>query len=689
MKIFKFLAVFTVSVLMFTGCTDDDITNYAFAEISAPTNVGADFDITQDDTGTVTITPSGEGAQMFEIYFGDSENETPTEIAAGESVTHVYDEGEYQVKIVAIGSTGLTSEFNQMLTVSFKAPENMVIAIDQPDSNPKQITVTPSADYATLFEVYFGDVDDEEPVVLMPGESATHTYEPGVYEITVIAKGAGTATTEEDAIVIIPEASDPLKLPMTFDMGTVNYSAGTFGGTSYEVVTNPDASGANPSESNVAAITNSGANWEGIAYNLGEPVDFGGSRKIITMKFWSDVAVPVLLKFEGGVNGERQTEVVANHGGTGWEELTFNFATDAIKSFVDGDPENGQPFVPTGQYSTMVIFVDGPGNTAGTFYVDDIVQSSAAFESTMVQDFEGTAPAFTVFGNIAATEVVDNPDQSGVNTTSKVAKLTKTSGSEVWAGTFFEVASPLDLNSYNTIRVKTWSPKEGIIVKLKLENQDASITHEVDLTTSVANQWENLDYNFSGAPAADYVRVVIFFDFGNPGDDSEYYYDEIQLTNGGVEQPADMVFQDFEGDVPAFTVFGNIDPIEVVANPDQSGENTSAMVAKMLKTSGSEVWAGAFFETAEPLDLDTYSKIRVKTWSPKEGIVVKLKLENQDASITHEVDLTTSVADQWENLVYDFSDAPEADYVRVVIFFDFDTAGDDSVYYYDEFALTN
>ena len=42
---------------------------------------------------------------------------------------------------------------------------------------------------------------------------------------------------------------------------------------------------------------------------------------------------------------------------------------------------------------------------------------------------------------------------------------------------------------------------------------------------------KNEVYDFSGAPAADYVKVVIFFDFGNAGDDSVYYYDELGLTN--------------------------------------------------------------------------------------------------------------------------------------------------------------
>jgi len=156
---------------------------------------------------------------------------------------------------------------------------------------------------------------------------------------------------------------------------------------------------------------------------------------------------------------------------------------------------------------------------------------------SMIEDFEGTPPTFTVFGNIADTQVVSNPNASGINTSANVAQLIKTAGAEVWAGTFFETAAPIDLVIYNKINVKTWSPKSGAMVKLKLENSDASITHEVDLFTTATNSWENLLYDFSGAPAADYVRIVIFFDFDNAGDDSVYYYDDVELVNNVGNSP--------------------------------------------------------------------------------------------------------------------------------------------------------
>ena len=689
MKHIKKIITIMIGIVVFTGCEDDDV-SYILQDISAPENLEAVFDVTQDDTGLVTITPSAEGASVFEVYFGDVEDETPTQVQPGSTAQNTYSEGEYQVRIVAKGLTGLTSELVQNLVIAFRTPENLMVDITQNPQNPAEVTITSTADFATVFDVFFGVAEDEEPVSAMPGEAISFTYAaPGKYQLKVIAKGAGAATVEFTQTIVVPEASDPVSLPITFDVPTVNYALGTFNGASFEVVDNPDLSGANTSDSRVGAITNAGVNFEGGAYNLGTAVDFSGNNKTIRMKFWSQIAVPVLLKFEGGLNGERENEVVANHGGTGWELLEFDFATNAIKSFIDGSQGVGEPFVPTGQYGTVVIFVDGPGTTAGTFYIDDVEQAaSSPMQEISVQNFEGTPPEFTVFGNIAATEVIDNPDPSGSNTSAKVARLTKTAGSEPWAGTFFETET-LNITSNPFIKVQTWSPKSGITVKLKLENADASITHEVDIINTTSNAWEELTYDFSDAPAADYMRVVIFFDFGTPGDDSLYYYDDVILSASGQTGTPPLPLQDFEGTPPEFTVFGNIADTQVVSNPDASGINTTANVAQLTKSAGSEPWAGTFFEASGPLDLNTYSFIKVRTWSPKSGITVKLKLENDDASITHEVDITNTTANAWEELSYDFSDAPAADYVRVVIFFDFGTPGDDSLYYFDEFELAN
>jgi hypothetical protein len=671
MKILKnsFAFIFFI-VIAFSCVTDEDIM-YSLDYIPAPTNVDAIFDITQDNTGLVTIVPNSEGATKYTINFGDG---TSDELSLLESTSHIYPEGVHQVGIKAIGITGLATETTKELNVTFKAPENLVVSITKDAANPKIVSVSATATFATIIDIYFGDVEDEEATHILPGEVATHTYtEIGDYEVKVIAKSAGSATTEYTETITIEAASDPINLPIDFESFTVNYAFTDFGGVASSVVDNPDATGIDTSSKVGQSHKTAGAEtWAGTILTLETPIDFS-VKKSFKIKVWSPKAGAIVkLKVENLTDGNINMEVDASTTvANAWEELSFDFSTIDLNN----------------EYQKIVLFFDfGNVGDDAIYYFDDIMLKFAdAPSSSPVEDFEGEAPTFTDFGN-AASEIVANPDVAGTNNTATVAKQTKANGAETWAGSFFEV-SPLDLDNYSNIKVKVWSPKSGIVVKLKLENADASVTHEVDVTNTMSSTWEELTYDFSGASAADYVKIVLFFDFGNVGDGSEYYYDEIVLANEGGGSVPSFVFQDFEGEAPAFTDFGNAFA-DILANHDVSGINTSAKVVRIEKVYGAETWAGNFFEVGV-LDLDTYNKISMKTWSPKSGILVKLKLENADASVVHEVDLNNTIANEWETLTYDFSSAPAGDFVRVVIFFDFGNAGDDSEYYFDEFELTN
>ena len=154
------------------------------------------------------------------------------------------------------------------------------------------------------------------------------------------------------------------------------------------------------------------------------------------------------------------------------------------------------------------------GGSALITYFDEITLLDET-GNVALEDFEVDPPAFVGFGG-TTTEVIANPDVSGDNTSATVARSTKSIGSETWAGSFFDIAAPLDLATYETISVKVWSPEVGIPVLLKLENQantDENVTFSANST--VANQWETLTFDFSSAAPGTYDRVVFFFDFGN------------------------------------------------------------------------------------------------------------------------------------------------------------------------------
>ena len=70
---------------------------------------------------------------------------------------------------------------------------------------------------------------------------------------------------------------------------------------------------------------------------------------------------------------------------------------------------------------------------------------------------------------------------------------------------------------------------------MKVENAtNGGISFEREVTTTTANAWEELTFNFSAINAGNfYSKIVLIFDLGTTGDGSPnftYYFDDITLN---------------------------------------------------------------------------------------------------------------------------------------------------------------
>lgn len=211
MKLLKYFLSAILIVTAIWSCTDEDFGSLDFlSTAAAPANVDALFNVTQDNTGTVTITPNAEGAVSFDIFYGDN-TALPSNVKQGKSIVHVYKEGTYTVKIVAIGITGLKTEMTHNLVVSFKAPQNLVVVIKNDLAVSKKVNVTATADFAMLFDVYFGEAGNDEPVSANNGGTASYIYqEAGTYTIRVVSKSAAIQTTEYTEEFVVTAILQPL-----------------------------------------------------------------------------------------------------------------------------------------------------------------------------------------------------------------------------------------------------------------------------------------------------------------------------------------------------------------------------------------------------------------------------------------------------------------------------------------------
>jgi hypothetical protein len=690
MKAIKYLFNFVLLLSIITGCTksvNDDISFVDTAQ--TPAKLSVLFNITQDNSGLVTITPNGEGAVYYEVFYGHGT--TPmVNVPAGKNTSHTYPEGVYDVKIIAYNVNGKKSELIQKLTVSFRAPENLVANVAIDAVNNFQVNVSATATYETFFKVFWGDVANEPGQSFLEGQTVNHVYASvGTYTVRVVAYSGGAATTTYTTTVTI---TNPIILPVTFESATINYAFTNFGGGVSTKITNPQINGINTSANVGRMVKNAPEVWGGSFLTLGNPIDFS-ANKVFRMKVYSPRAgAKVLLKVENLTNGGIffEKEVVTSVANT-WEDLAFDFR--AINT--------------ANSYQKIVLIFDlglvGDGSPNFTWLFDDIrlvnQMPTSLLNLPVTFDVPGINYEVTDFGNNQTVAAADP-----TNASNNVKKTTKINGAETWAGTTIGAGftSRIPFTATTTqMSVRVYSPAAGIRVRLKVEDRTNNARSvETEAMTQAANTWETLVFDFanqSGGTAAmnlsfNYDMASIFFDFGNPGTGRIFYWDDVRFLAANTTPNYLGLPIDFQSTTYpySFVNFGGA-TASVENNPNPSGINTSTKVGKMVK-GAPEVWAGGFLELVNPINFSTLRTFKVKVYSPRVGARLLLKVENAtNGGIFFEKEVATTTANTWEDLTFDFSTINVGNsYSKVVLIFDLGTAGDGSpnyTFYFDDIRL--
>ncbi|SHG21375.1 PKD domain-containing protein [Flagellimonas flava] len=387
---------------------------------------------------------------------------------------------------------------------------------------------------ADSFEWDFGD-----------GTSSTEidpikTFANGTFTVQLTASNSAGASdsTEDEIIISVPEPLTLPVLPITFDGANVDYTAGTFTGAAFEVLENPDLSGTNDTASNVGAITNIGAEFEGIFFNLNTAIDLTDD-KTITMNFWAEEAIDVLVKLEEGTGAD--TEVSASHGGTGWEMLSFDFTS-------------------SDSFSRFTMFVDGPGTTAGTFYIDDIEQMGATgggdtpTEAAPAPPTRDPADVISLFSDAYTDIAVDTffasfSSGDGVTDEQVAGDAVKLYANLDFAGVE-TLTETVDLSTMTNFHIDVWTATSfDFISRLVDFGGDGfgsgNDTQADERTTLTAGEWNSIDVTIADLQAAgltatptDFSQLIldIVDVVGTVYVDNIYFYNDIA---GGGDVPTE------------------------------------------------------------------------------------------------------------------------------------------------------
>ena len=556
MKHIKTIYKAFIILIFISACTEDE--NLDFIEnIAPPTNVEAIFKITQDNTGLVTVIPTAEGTVSFDVHFGDTTVE-PAKLEQGTSVDHIYAEGSYEVAVIAYNSIGKTTEILVPLVVSFQAPQNLVVTLENDAAVSKQLNITATAEFATTYEFYSGEASVTQPAAIANiGDVLNYQYaEAGIYDVKVIAKGGAIATAEDATSFEVTEILAPLTSapsPQTRDAGdVVSIFSDKYTDVSLDELPTGWSLGGLEETSvdgdNIWKLTN--LDFIGMVTNYANGIDVSSMEKM-HIDYWvpEDVTNELLVKIVNTVDGgEAEASLGTTEGGS-WQSVELDMSV-----FDGGNLSNKNKIT-----QILIDAVDLEG--IGVVYIDNFYfykesSNGPVFDDGLLTngDFENGSDSWLV----------------GVDDTKPVAVVT-VAGNTYYSADVTSAGDPytvnasqkveiIDGNTY-TLTFDAWSDvNRTILAGIGLSNAPWTNTAEsVSITTS------RKTYTLTHVANAGAIDARVLFDLGaeigmvNIDNVSLIIGTGNLLTNGNFESGSDswLIGVDDTTSAPVVTDGGN------------------------------------------------------------------------------------------------------------------------------------
>ncbi|ABM02409.1 carbohydrate-binding CenC domain protein [Psychromonas ingrahamii 37] len=245
--------------------------------------------------------------------------------------------------------------------------------------------------------------------------------------------------------------------------------------------------------------------------------------------------------------------------------------------------------------------------------------------------------------------------------------------------------------------------------KFKVESSGGGAI-ELDLANAPTAEWQHYSFSLAGLGTVNTsaIDLLMVFPAWGTGTGAVYSVDNVQFfdapaagdrTPGASGDSATTTVAagiDFEGSQLTWESFDTA-ALQFVANPDSSGTNSSATVAKLTNLTSDGEWVGAFTRGGlETFTLDASNNV-VKIWVYKNTISpVHIKFEKQhgDGWGAHPSrSVSNTLINQWEELTIDFAadiGLPENDAIGgFVVMPDVTNArSEESVIYFDNISFS-
>ncbi len=296
------------------------------------------------------------------------------------------------------------------------------------------------------------------------------------------------------------------------------------------------------------------------------------------------------------------------------------------------------------------------------------------------------------YTNVAGTDL--NPNWGQTTVTSQVS----VAGNNTlkYAGLNYQgivLGSNQDVSGMSSLHVDVWTANSTSLSVSLISPVDVEVAYSLAVPTS---GWSSFDIPLSSFSPVD-LKNVFQLKFTGTGDiwvDNIYFYN--QPTGGAysLNSPIDFESSGY-GTGFNWTVFeDSTNPaLQFVANPNPSGINTSATVAKFTALQAGQPYAGCQtdYVSMGTFQLDAaHNLVKIMVYKTViSDVGIKFATASNWAQV--EVKVPNTVVNAWEELTFDFSAAMYSSnptpYVQLIVFPDYNARSSDDVVYFDNITF--
>ena len=484
---------------------------------------------------------------------------------------------------------------------------------------------------------------------------------------------------------------DPTELPITLENQLPGF--GDFNGSFTQAIANPDASGANTSATVAENTVPANAAFAGVNFGLDTNIDIT-TQKGFTMTVWSPVAnIPVLLKLENGSGAN--AEVAATTTTTGaWETISFDFSAvgqltyesvTLFMNFNQTDPATQVYYwdnleqvdvVITGGAQIVEIDADQTGTDDQEFVEIKTEFANQSLNGMIAVFYNGSSD--TSYRTVDLTGFASDDNGYFLLGSDAVAGADITMGAD---NTIQNGADAVALHTADAANFPDGTPvtTDGLVDAVVYGTSDADDT---GLLTGLGQttQWDENENGAKDTESLQFDATTGTFCAQVPTPRAA------NILCGPAAPLVELPITLEDGQLPGFGDF-NGSFTQAIANPDATGENTSATVAENTVPANAG-FAGVNFALDTNIDITTDKFFTMAVWSQVPNMPVLLKLENASGA-NAEVAVNTTTTGAWETITFDFSAIGQLTYESVTLFMNFAlTDPATQVYYWDNLAQT-